>query len=101
MAAQFVCSTLANLAAETGATVLVAHHVKKAADPPRTPDEARQMIRGSTALVDGLRVAIALWQPAEPDARKACTALGADYAPAKVARCAVVKTNDGACRKVR
>lgn len=100
MAAQFVCSLLARLAAETGATVLAAHHVRKAAGPPRTPEEARQAIRGSSALVDGVRVAITLWQPAEAEARKACRVLETDFAPSKVACGAVVKTNDGACRKV-
>ena len=100
MAAQFTCSLLARLAAETEATVLVAHHVRKTAQPPRTPDEARQAICGSTALVDRVRFAIAFRQPGDAEAWKTCKVLGTDLAPGKVVCGAVVKSNDGASRKI-
>jgi hypothetical protein len=60
-AGQFVMSTLGALATELGATVLVTHHMKKTPDRIGTPEEARAAMRGTTALVDGVRWAYALW----------------------------------------
>ena len=56
-AAQFLWSAMAELAAATGATVLLTHHMRKdgmmrIADG----DDAREAIRGTTALVDGARL---------------------------------------------
>jgi hypothetical protein len=48
------------LAAETGATVLATHHVRKEKEAPRTAAEARHLIRGSTALVDQSRFSVVL-----------------------------------------
>jgi hypothetical protein len=59
-AGQFVMSTLGTLAAELGATVLVTHHLNKNG-AVTGPEEARAAIRGTTALVDGVRWVYALW----------------------------------------
>ena len=97
-AAAITMSLLNTLAAETGATVLATHHVRKDREAPKNGAEARASIRGSSALVDQSRVAIVLWAPDEPDVRKACKILGADYAPNAIAHGAVVKSNNGADR---
>ena len=54
---------MAKIATETGATVLLCHHMAKVKDndPPKTPEEARNLIRGTSALVDGVRFAYAIW----------------------------------------
>jgi hypothetical protein len=87
------------LAAETGATVLAAHHVRKEREPPKNAAEARHAIRGSSALVDQSRVAVVLWTPEEARVRQVCKALEVDFAPNAVVHGAVVKSNDGASRK--
>ncbi|MDF0659694.1 MULTISPECIES: AAA family ATPase [unclassified Rhizobium] len=98
-AGAFVCASLGALAAETRATVLVAHHMKKTAKPVETLADAREAIRGSTALVDGLRLAYALWPAEEKRARAICKDLGVEYSPNKVVFGGVVKAN-GAARRI-
>ena len=101
LAAAMVMASLNEIAVETGATVLVAHHVRKEQGVPQDAQEARHLIRGSSALVDQSRFAIVLW-PSDPNnARKACKLLGADYAPNAIVHGAVVKSNDGANRSIR
>ncbi len=98
-AGQFVCSSLSRLATETGATVLVAHHMRKTQKPIETLSDARDSIRGSTALVDGLRLAYAMWPAEEGRARKVCKTVGVEFMPGKVVLGGVVKAN-GAARRV-
>lgn len=62
---QCFCSYMSKLANSTGATVLAMHHFRKDRDI-RTPQGARDAVRGSGGLVDGVRIAYALWRtPAE------------------------------------
>jgi RecA-family ATPase len=76
-AASFVVSAFGQLAAATGATVLLSHHMRKppSGKTPQTPAEARDAIRGSTAIVDGVRLAYALWQVEEAEGKKVCNDL--------------------------
>jgi hypothetical protein len=99
MAAALTMSLLNMLAAETGAKVLTTHHVRKEREAPKSAQEARLLIRGSSALVDQSRFAIVLWTPDEPEVRKVCKALDADFAPNAVVHGCVVKSNDGASRE--
>jgi hypothetical protein len=99
MVAAFVMALLNRLAAETGATVIALHHVRKDKDAPKNLQEARHLIRGTSALVDQSRVAVVLWVPSEADIRKACRQLKVDYAPNAIVLGGVVKANDGASRK--
>lgn len=98
-AGQFVCSSLARLASETNATVLTAHHMRKSKSPIETLGDARDAIRGSTALVDGLRLAYAMWPADEARAKRICKDLGTTYTPNKVVLGGVVKAN-GAARRI-
>jgi hypothetical protein len=95
----FVCASLGALAAATRATILVCHHMKKVAKPIETLADAREAIRGSTALVDGLRIAYALWPAEEKRARAICKDLGVEYSPNRVVFGGVVKAN-GAARRI-
>ncbi len=98
-AGQFVCSSLARLATETGATILTAHHMRKSKNPIETLADAREAIRGSTALVDGLRLAYAMWPADEARAKRTCKSLGIQYQPNRIVLGGVVKAN-GAARRI-
>ena len=100
-AAQFFSTALAEVAATTGATVITAAHMRKPSTPPKTPEEAREAIRGTTALVDGLRFAYAIWAIDQTDARRLLKEIGRPYEPNAVFRGAIVKSNEPALREVR
>ncbi|MEF3695548.1 AAA family ATPase [Desulfolutivibrio sp.] len=59
--AQFVCSTMSALAAETGASVIISHHFRKTKEVKDAKD-AREAIRGTAGLVDGVRSVYTLWE---------------------------------------
>jgi hypothetical protein len=89
--AQFVCSRLAALAATTGASVIVSHHFAKR--EASTPEQAREAIRGTGGLVDGVRSVYALWNPKEEQAKPICKALGETFERGRVVMGGVVKAN--------
>jgi hypothetical protein len=96
-AAQFLWSAMAELATATGATILLTHHMRKdgmlsIADG----DDAREAIRGTTALVDGARLAYALWKLDDEAARPVCNTLQIPFERGRIVRGAVVKANDEA-----
>lgn len=96
--AQFVCSRLAALAASTGAAVIVSHHFAKR--EASTPEQAREAIRGTGGLVDGVRAVYALWHPKEDQAKKFCEALGEPFERGRVVMGGVVKANGRANLRV-
>ena len=65
VAGSYLTTMLAELAAKLKATVIVAHHMRKTPTPIESPEGARDAIRGTTALVDGLRSVYALWAAAD------------------------------------
>ncbi len=89
--AQFVCSRLAALAAGTGAAVIVSHHFAKR--EAATPEQAREAIRGTGGLVDGVRAVYALWNPKEDQAKALCQTLGETFERGRVVMGGVVKAN--------
>jgi hypothetical protein len=89
--AQFVCSRLAEMAAQTQAAVIVSHHFAKR--EATTPEQAREAIRGTGGLVDGVRCVYALWQPHEEQARATLKQLQLPYQRAAVVHGGVVKAN--------
>ncbi len=96
-AAQFLWSAMAELAAATGATVLLTHHMRKDGMLRiANGDDAREAIRGTTALVDGARLAYALWRLDEETARPLCVTLQIPFTRGCLVRGAVVKANDEA-----
>lgn len=99
-AGQFVCTSLSRLATETGATTLVLHHMRKTQKPIENLGDARDAIRGSTALVDGLRLAYAMWPADEARAKRVCKELGHQYQANAVVLGGVVKANGAAKRMV-
>ncbi|HEV2545765.1 MAG TPA: AAA family ATPase [Stellaceae bacterium] len=103
MAAQFLCGRLAQLAADTGAAIILTHHMRKGSREIEAPADAREAVRGSTAIVDGCRTVIAIWNPLEADARKSCAALNVEWEPHAnmIMQCGVVKANWPADWRVR
>jgi RecA-family ATPase len=83
-------------AAETGATVIVCHHMRKTVNgkTPQTPAEAREAIRGSSALVDAARLAYPLWPVDQEEAERICCDLKIPFMLNRVIRGAIVKTNE-------
>jgi len=94
---------LAQMATETGATVMVNHHMAKvdAKEPISTPEEARNKIRGTSAIVDGVRSAFAVWQVDEGTGKQRCRDLNVPYTRNAVFDGAVVKSNGPANREIR
>ncbi len=100
-AGQFVCTETGAIAAETGATFLYAHHMRKTKDRIATLQDARDAVRGTTALIDGVRVAFALWPANEDVAKKICKELGRPFAYNAIAFGGIIKANGPARRTVR
>ena len=97
--AQFAGSMLCALSSETGASTIAVHHMRKESDID-SPTKAREAIRGSSALVDSLRGAYALWPVAEKEGRKVMRALDRPFQFNAVVNGAVVKANGAADRRV-
>ena len=94
-AGQFMWTAFAELAVATGATIIVTHHMRKSGmNTIVTSDDAREGIRGSTALVDGARLAYALWKPDQDRAQILCSMKDIEYTPNRVIQGAVVKANE-------
>lgn len=94
-AGQFMWSSFAQMCAATGASVIVCHHMRKdGAFEIKTAEQAREAIRGSTALIDGARATYALWALSEDDAKETCRSLKVQYQPKRIVQGAVVKSND-------
>lgn len=91
---------LSSLASKTGAAVICAHHMAKGDQrkPIDSPEAARHAVRGTTALVDGVRCVVALW--AAKNGEAVCGALNESFQPNKVFHAAVVKSNGPATREV-
>ena len=94
---------LAQMATESGATVIVNHHMAKIRDndPVTTPEQARNLIRGTSAIVDGVRSAFAVWSVDEGIGRQRCRDLQIEYTRNGVFDGAVVKSNGPANREIR
>ena len=69
--------------------------------PVRTPEHARNLIRGTSALVDGVRFAIGLWPAPESEAKTVCHKMEVPFKRNKVIYGAVVKSNGPVNREVR
>ncbi|MBF0311750.1 MAG: AAA family ATPase, partial [Magnetococcales bacterium] len=87
-------AALGRIAAETGATVLATHHFRKAGNRPiLTAQDAKEAIRGTTALVDSGRWSYALWSPEDDETKKVCQQLGLRFERDSVFLGAIVKSN--------
>ena len=88
-------SAVSELCQATGATVMLTHHMRK--DGSRDVDgpmAARQLVRGSTAIVDSARWCYALWLPSASVRDSIEQATGETYDELSIVEGAVVKSND-------
>jgi hypothetical protein len=69
--------------------------------PIATPEQARDKIRGTSAIVDGVRAAYCLWMPDRSQSKRICETLNMDWSPNRVFYGAVVKSNGPADRSVK
>jgi hypothetical protein len=101
-AGQFVCSQLASLATETKAATVATHHMRKAGAGAgiHNPAAAREAVRGTTALIDGVRFAYALWPVEEAEAKRVCRELNVPFEPNRIVRGCVIKANEQARRTI-
>lgn len=74
-AASMLMAMVGALAEETGAAVMLVHHMGKNAMPTDLTD-ARGAIRGASALVDNGRWALAMWEATGEDVAQTLNALG-------------------------
>ena len=102
-AGSFATGLLASLATETGAAVIVAHHMRKPQGnrPISSVEQARDAVRGTSAIVDGVRMVYALWPAPEEHQSHVFKALGETPARNTVFKGAVVKANGLADRTIR
>ena len=96
-AAQAWWSNFNELSTATGASVLVTHHMRKDGTfQIRTAAQARESIRGTTGLVDGPRVVIAIWVMPEQEQHQLSRHFGFEPGQGAAVCWAVVKANDQA-----
>jgi len=94
-AAQHWWSMMNELAAKLNATILVTHHMRKEGSwSIRKAAQAREAIRGTTALVDGARFAYALWLMPESDEIVLAQRMGFEPGTGHCVCGSVVKAND-------
>lgn len=77
---QAVMSLLAGVATRHDVCVIVTHHLRKDLGQDRSPEGLRAAIRGSTALVDGVRAAYVMWKCGEDEAESLRTELDLETA---------------------
>ena len=99
-ASQFVMGSFNQLAAETAASVVLPHHMRKLSEAPQNLAKVREAVRGASGIVDGVRCVYALWQVEEKEGAKVCRDLGIPFKPNRVVF-AVVKSNEYALREIR
>ena len=99
--ADFTMSLFASLADETGACVLVTHHLAKTKDNISTPEQARVLVRGSTAIVDRTRATYVLWSLSEARSKELCAAVNMEWAREKVFCGCVAKENSGGDKSIK
>ena len=98
----FTTGTFSKLAADTGAAVVIVSHMRKFGKYPiLTPGDARDAVRGSSALIDGVRFAYALWPAPENVQKIVAKAMNCVVNNNSVYQGAVIKSNGKADRKTR
>lgn len=93
--ATFAIGMFANLASETGACILVTHHLAKTKENITTPEQARALVRGSTAIVDRTRGTYVLWHMGDKQSKAVCKSLGEKWKRGKVVQGCLAKENFG------
>jgi len=99
-AGQYCAGVQQELATTTGSCVISNHHMRKPNIEITSPALAREAIRGTTAIVDGLRGAYALWPVPDKESRRIAADLGLEWRSNLVVNGAIVKSNSAESRHV-
>ncbi len=99
-AGQYCAGVLQELATVTDSAVLTPHHMRKPSSEITTPLQAREAIRGTTAIVDGLRGAYALWPCPDKESRRIAADLGLEWQSNLIVKGAIVKSNSAESRHI-
>jgi len=98
----FTTGLMSSLAHETGATVMFCHHMKKAdTSKGMSPEKVRELIRGTSAIVDGVRSVYALWPAEYLYAQRVCRKMSTSYERNRVFNGAIVKSNGPSDRDIK
>lgn len=91
---EYVQAAAAIVCGELGAALVVTHHVRKPGANVKiyTPDDMKNSIRGSTAIIGAFRVALGIWHA--PDYKERLDRMGRDTHPGQLYNFAVVKANN-------
>ena len=102
-AGSFATGLLASLATETGAAIIVAHHMRKPQGnrPIASVEQARDAVRGTSAIVDGVRMVYALWPSPDEHQASVFKTMDEPFIRNAVYQGAVVKANGPADRTIR
>lgn len=92
--AQAYWSAVSALCAKTGACVLTAHHMRKNSGEITSVGQAKEAVRGTSALTDGSRWSYVLYPANDEERETASQALGYTVGPLEFVWGAVVKSND-------
>jgi RecA-family ATPase len=91
---QAALSLFTGLAARHDVCIIITHHLNKGFGQDKSPEGLRTSIRGTTALVDGVRAAYVMYKRNEEDAKALCDELGIEKA-LDVVELRIVKNNLG------
>ena len=97
----FTMGILSSLAQETGAAVMVAHHLAKTAGNIASPEDARRLVRGTSAIVDNSRAVYVLWGTEEKESRAICKVIETKWMRNKVFKGCLVKSNGPGDREIK
>ena len=101
-AGQFWWTLMSELCVATNSNVLIAHHMRKEGTfSIRKSAQAREAIRGTTALVDGARWVYGLWAMPENDEIIIAQKLDFDSGQGQCVMGGIVKINDAADKSTR
>ena len=97
----FTTGLFASLATGTGAALIVAHHLAKTTKRIASPEDARALVRGSTAIVDGARSVYVLWGVDEKSSKTKCKHLGVEWQRNRIFYGCLVKSNGPGDRNIK
>ncbi|WP_264378232.1 MULTISPECIES: AAA family ATPase [unclassified Wolbachia] len=99
----YLMSLLSDLAGSTGASIITAHHMRKpkSEKPISTVEQARDAIRGTSALVNGVRCSYAFWSVEDTAKLTIFKSIGESVRQNALFYGAIVKANGLADRTLR
>lgn len=91
---EYVQAAAAVVCGELGAALIVTHHVRKPGENTKiyTPEQMKNSIRGSTALIGAFRATLGIWHA--PDYKERLAKMGEEAKPGRLFNFAVVKANN-------